>query len=452
MVTTVKVQDLTSLGSIADGDVFVGEKVTGTTGKITFNGVIYDADFVSNGLMTRTAAGVYTNRTVTGVTNRTTITNGNGVSGDPTIDISSSYVGQNTITTLGTIGTGTWQASTLAVSYGGTGLTSATAYAPLVGGTTSTGAHQSVAVGTAGQVLRSGGNAAVPAYSTATFASTYAASSILYSNGADTVTGLATANNGVLGTNGSGVPSITSTPRMTAVKDTNGNNMAAFGQVASSVNYVTLMNSATNVGPEVQATGTDSNINLYLRAKGSGALLFISGASRALYFLSGTGSQHTTQFDFADTNNTRTITFPDTDITVKTDVGITGATNATAGNLGEVITATGSAVAITTATQTNVTSISLTAGDWLVYGMVKSNPAAGTTVTEVAGGVSTTTATLPTIYAATGTGGATIATGPTVPCTRINVSGTTTVYLVARIAYAVSTCTVSGTISGVRIR
>jgi hypothetical protein len=39
------------------------------------------------------------------------------------IDISTSYVGQNTITTLGTVTTGTWQGSTLTYAYGGTGQT-----------------------------------------------------------------------------------------------------------------------------------------------------------------------------------------------------------------------------------------------------------------------------------------------------------------------------------------
>lgn len=37
------------------------------------------------------------------------------------IDISTSYVGQNTITTLGTVTTGTWNATTIASAYGGTG-------------------------------------------------------------------------------------------------------------------------------------------------------------------------------------------------------------------------------------------------------------------------------------------------------------------------------------------
>jgi hypothetical protein len=62
--------------------------------------------------------------------------------------------------------------------------------------------------GAAGTIARSDGSVYQP--STATFADTYAASSILYSNGASTVEGLATANSAVLITNGSGVPSFSS--------------------------------------------------------------------------------------------------------------------------------------------------------------------------------------------------------------------------------------------------
>ena len=40
------------------------------------------------------------------------------------IDIASTYVGQTSITTLGTIGTGTWNGTTIGTGYGGTGLTS----------------------------------------------------------------------------------------------------------------------------------------------------------------------------------------------------------------------------------------------------------------------------------------------------------------------------------------
>jgi hypothetical protein len=61
---------------------------------------------------------------------------------------------------------------------------------------------------TAGLMLRANGTTFVP--TTSTFADTYTASNLLYSNGANTVTGLATANNGVLVTSGTGVPSISS--------------------------------------------------------------------------------------------------------------------------------------------------------------------------------------------------------------------------------------------------
>ena len=42
-----------------------------------------------------------------------------------TVDIASTYVGQTSITTLGTIATGTWQGTAIAVAYGGTGATTA---------------------------------------------------------------------------------------------------------------------------------------------------------------------------------------------------------------------------------------------------------------------------------------------------------------------------------------
>jgi hypothetical protein len=57
---------------------------------------------------------------------------------------------------------------TLPVANGGTGATTATAYAVQCGGTTSTGAHQSIAsVGTSGQVLTSNGAGALPTFQAA---------------------------------------------------------------------------------------------------------------------------------------------------------------------------------------------------------------------------------------------------------------------------------------------
>ena len=57
------------------------------------------------------------------------------------IDIASTYVGQSTITTLGTIGTGTWQGTVIGPTYGGTGVNNGSKTITLGGNFTHTGAH-----------------------------------------------------------------------------------------------------------------------------------------------------------------------------------------------------------------------------------------------------------------------------------------------------------------------
>lgn len=52
----------------------------------------------------------------------------------------------------------------LIVKSGGTGVSSTTAYAPILGGTTSTGNMQSIAMGTSGKVLMSNGSSALPSW------------------------------------------------------------------------------------------------------------------------------------------------------------------------------------------------------------------------------------------------------------------------------------------------
>jgi hypothetical protein len=71
--------------------------------------------------------------------------------GADAIDIASNYVGQSTITTLGTITTGTWHGNTIGSGYGGTGLTTYTAGDILYASATNTLA--SLAKGIDGQLL-----------------------------------------------------------------------------------------------------------------------------------------------------------------------------------------------------------------------------------------------------------------------------------------------------------
>lgn len=87
----------------------------------------------------------------------------------PIISIDPGYVGQTSITTLGTITAGTWNGTPVTVPYGGTGLATTIPYSIICGGTTTTGNLQSVAnVGTAGQVLTSFGAGALPQWQNAT--------------------------------------------------------------------------------------------------------------------------------------------------------------------------------------------------------------------------------------------------------------------------------------------
>ena len=74
------------------------------------------------GLVVRTSSETYAQRTITGTSNRLSASNGDGVAGNPTLDIDAAYVGQASITTLGTITTGTWNGGVIAGQYGGTGI------------------------------------------------------------------------------------------------------------------------------------------------------------------------------------------------------------------------------------------------------------------------------------------------------------------------------------------
>lgn len=136
--------------------------------------------------------------------------------------------------------------------------------------------------------------------------------------------------------------------------------------------------------------------------------------------------------------------------------------NATTGNVGEYVSSTvvlGSAVALTTGISANITSISLTAGDWDVQAMPRLTGNAATTLARAQSSISTTSATLSVtagqLYDSywnnvTMFNFADI-TLP-IPTIRVSISSTTTVYLVANAGFGVSTCAGYGFISARRAR
>lgn len=203
-----------------------------------------------------------------------------------------------------------------------------------------------------------------------------------------------------------------------------------------------------NLTGAVTSSGNATSLGSFTSANLSTALTDETGTGAAVF---GTSPTFTTN-----------LTAPK--ITFNSTSGIVGTTtndNAAAGSVGEFVSSEvliGSAVNLTTATAADITSISLTAGDWDVRGNVVFNPAGTTTSNSHIAWISTTSATLPTLpnkgaltesLVAYSAGNAPALETGTI---RISVAGTTTVFLSARMVFLVSTANAYGFISARRIR
>ena len=135
--------------------------------------------------------------------------------------------------------------------------------------------------------------------------------------------------------------------------------------------------------------------------------------------------------------------------------------NASAGQIGEMLESTvlaGSAVSLVSATAKTVTSITLTPGDWDVWGNVWLILNVATTITNVQAAIHTTTDAIPTApnAGAAASIAATLTTGGTqglsAGARRISVAVNTPVYLVAQAAFAINTCAAYGYLGARRAR
>lgn len=133
-----------------------------------------------------------------------------------------------------------------------------------------------------------------------------------------------------------------------------------------------------------------------------------------------------------------------------------------AGQIGELLSAqllAASTTSLVTATAKDITTLSLTAGDWEVSGVIHFVPANTTTVQGLVASISATTNTAASpdavggyanssaAYTSTG-----VVNSVTIPAIRISLAATTTYYLVATATFGVSTCTGYGTIRARRLR
>jgi len=133
--------------------------------------------------------------------------------------------------------------------------------------------------------------------------------------------------------------------------------------------------------------------------------------------------------------------------------------DAGAGKVGEFITSVEAGpISMVTGDANDITSVTLTAGDWDVEGMIGFDGAGSTTVQYLRGGLNTTTDTLPSNpnmasfhgFSSTVFGVNTV--NLTVPKHRISIASTTTVYLVGQAYFGTSTCTGFGKIEARRVR
>lgn len=136
-------------------------------------------------------------------------------------------------------------------------------------------------------------------------------------------------------------------------------------------------------------------------------------------------------------------------------VGTPTNNNAAAGVVGEYVTSqilSTSSVPFTTNTARNITSISLTAGDWDVFGNVSFGPSVGCQTAFC--WVSVTSATAPdgSLFAGMSATMTAPAIGLTTPYVRISISSTTTVFLSAQAGFVSGTVAGSGGIFARRVR
>ena len=260
--------------------------------------------------------------TIDGTTNRITT----AVSGASyAIDISAAYIGQSSITTLGTVTTGTWNATTIGATYGGTGQTSYTTGDTLYASNSTT--LSKLPIGTAGQILTvvSG----VPAWTTiSTEAVTTFQTSLsgltpsTPTNGAVTLAGTlgvasggtgdtSLTSNGVLFGNGTSPVGVTSAGAQYNVLTVNGSGIPVFGTIdlSQSTAVGTSIIQPANGGTGV-ANANTSTITLggsFTTTPSNNITLTTTGATNVTLPTTGTlltAADAVTSFDLTDTSTT----------------------------------------------------------------------------------------------------------------------------------------------------
>lgn len=272
----------------------------------------------TTGLAARTAADTWTIRSIVGTANRVVVTNGDGVAGNPTLD-----VGANVVTNAGA---GTDNAIARFDLAGNVIQNSAVTIADTSGNMSVPNGWQVASTGGTSIALAAGAvTVTIPAGSLALLNSIVASSQSQSSGIVQVVKQATTYNQGgtagsddlalvrtetalgsgehnfIRGLNGAAGTTVAfridRTGRLfqnQGISDLNGNELIIFSPTASAVNEITLANAATGGAPTVTLSGNDANVSARFVPKGTGRFAFgIPGASPVAGGITGPDSSGT---------------------------------------------------------------------------------------------------------------------------------------------------------------
>lgn len=329
-------------------------------------------------------------------------------------------------------------ATGLPVAGGGTGNSTFTAYAVICAGTTATGVFQNVSgLGSSGQILTSNGAGALPTWQTGSSVTPAALTSgndtnVTLTLGGTPATALLQAASVTAGW--TGTLSLARGGTAANLTASNGGIFYSTGSagaiLAGTATAGQLLTSGASTAP-AWTTSTyplTNAINTLLYASSSNVMAALATANSGVLVTSAGGvpSISSTLPSFT----TNTITFNPTTAGIK---GTTTNDNGASSYVGEFVSSViASASAVNFANNTNVdlTSISLTAGDWDVWGNL-TYVTLGSVPTETFAWINSVSATTPdsSLYNAMSVGAITSNVGNIAPSQRFSLSGTTTIYI-----------------------
>ncbi len=226
---------------------------------------------------------------------------------------------------------------------------------------------------------------------------------------------------------------------------------------------LTVSGNFTITAPTSPSTGSEREVLLEIKQNGTGGytatfsgFTYASGTAPVINTIAGQST-----FLFLRGNNVGGWYI----FAANTSLGVTDASSASTGIIGEYLSSTialGSATSLTSNTAKDITTLTLSPGDWKPWGTIAIIPAGTTTLSSFVGSVNTTSG----VQATSPAGGSMftlnlpVTTGFTTGATQMlptgqsrqNVSVTTVIYLVVTVVFNISTCTGYGFLAARRMR